>query len=80
MYIAVSDQLAAQHLADLHRQAAKQRLLRQLRASRKRTIQRRRAWERLTLRRRQPAVMTGTRAADGPAMARGSQPAARRAG
>jgi hypothetical protein len=80
MYIAVRDQLAAQRLADLHRQAAKQRLLRQLRASRKRTIQRRRTWERLTLRRPQPAVMTRTRAADGPAVARSSQPAARHTG
>jgi hypothetical protein len=80
MYIAVRDQLAAQRLADLHRQAAKQRLLRQLRASRKRTIQRRRTWERLTLRRPQPAVMTRTRAADGAGVARGSLPAARRAG
>jgi hypothetical protein len=80
MYIAVRDQLAAQRLADLYRQAAKQRLLRQLQANRKRTIQRRRIWERLTFRRPQPAVMTRTRAADGAGVARGSQPAARRAG
>jgi hypothetical protein len=42
-------------VADLHRQAAKQRLLRQLRASRRATVQRRRNWERLTFRRPQPA-------------------------
>jgi hypothetical protein len=42
-------------VADLHRQATKQRLLRQLRASRRATVQRRRNGERLTFRRPQPA-------------------------
>jgi len=56
MYTIASDEIAAQHVADLHRQAAKQRLLRELRASRKPAVQRRRIWERLTLRRPRPAV------------------------
>lgn len=51
------DEIVAQHVADLHRQAAKQRLLRELRASRKPTVHRRRIWERLTIRRPRPAVM-----------------------
>ena len=55
MYLSLSEEIAAQHVADLHRQAAKQRLLRQLRARRSATIQRRRTWERLTFRRPQPA-------------------------
>jgi hypothetical protein len=55
MYLSLSDEIAAQHVADLHRQAAKQRLLRQLRARRRVTVQRRRTWERLTFRRPQPA-------------------------
>jgi hypothetical protein len=56
----LTDEIAAQHVADLHRQAANQRLVRQLRASRKRTVQRRRLCERLAFQRPQPAVMTRT--------------------
>jgi DNA-binding NarL/FixJ family response regulator len=37
MYTIARDEIAAQHAADLHRQAAKQRLLRELRASRSRS-------------------------------------------
>ena len=37
MYTIARDEIAAQHVADLHRQAAKQRLLRELRASRSRS-------------------------------------------
>jgi hypothetical protein len=76
MHAIARAEIVAQHLADLHRQAAKQRLLRELRASRKPTV-RRRIWERLTVRRPRPAVTTRTTA--GPVMARGGQAAARRA-
>jgi len=79
MHIIARDQIVAQHVADLHRQAAKQRLLRELRARRKPTIHPRRIWERLTVRRPRPAVMTRTPPA-GPVAARGGQTAARRAG
>jgi uncharacterized peroxidase-related enzyme len=42
------DELVVQRVTDLHRQAAKQRLLRELRASRTPTVHRRRIWEWLT--------------------------------
>jgi hypothetical protein len=80
MYLSFSDEIAAQHVADLHRQAAKQRLLRQLRASRKPTVHRRRIWEWLTVRRPRPAVMAKIPPANGPVLAHTSPPAARRAG
>jgi hypothetical protein len=81
MNIIARDEIAAQHVAELHREAAKQRLVRQLRASRKPTnVQRRRIWERLTFRRPKPAVMTKTPSANGPDVDRTSQPAARQAG
>jgi hypothetical protein len=80
MYLIGRDEIVAQHVADLHRQAAEQRLLRELRASRNPTVHRRRIWQRLTVRRPRPAVMTRTPPANGPAMARGGQTAARRAG
>jgi hypothetical protein len=54
------DELVAQRVTDLHRQAAEERLLRELRASREPTVRRRRIWERLTVRRPRPAVMTRT--------------------
>jgi hypothetical protein len=73
------DEIVAQYVADLHRQAAKQRLLRELRASRKPTVPRRRIWERLTVRRPRPAVMTRT-PPTGPVVARGGQTTARRTG
>jgi hypothetical protein len=59
MHIIARDEIVAQHAADLHRQAAKQRLLRELRASRKPTVHRRRIWERLTVRRPRPEVLAG---------------------
>jgi hypothetical protein len=79
MHTIVRDEIVAQHVADLHRQAAKQRLLREQRTSRKPTVHRRRVWERLTLRRPRPAVMTRTPPA-GAVVVRGGQTAARRAG
>jgi hypothetical protein len=78
MYTIAHDEIVAQHVADLHRQAAKQRLLQELRARRKLAVHhRRRIWERLTVRRPRP-VVTRTPPA-GPVVARG-QAAARRAG
>jgi hypothetical protein len=68
MHTIARDELIAQHMADLHQQAAKQRLLRELRASRKPTVQRRRIWRRLTLRRPRPAV-TATNMPAGPVVA-----------
>jgi hypothetical protein len=67
MYTIAREEIAAQHAADLHQQAARQRLLRELRASRNPTAQRRRIRERLTLRRPRPAVTTMTPA--GPVVA-----------
>ena len=78
MYTTFRDEIAAQYVADLHRQAAKQRLLREPRASRESTVRRRRLWERQTVRRPRPAVVTRTPPA-GPVAARGGQAAARRA-
>jgi hypothetical protein len=80
MYTIGRDEIVAQRVADLHRQAAKQRLLRELRASRKPAVHRRRIWEWLTVRRPRPAVMTRTPPANGTVVARGGQTAARRAG
>jgi hypothetical protein len=51
MYTIARDEIVAQHVADLHRQAARQRLVRELRARRKPTAPRPRIWERLTIRR-----------------------------
>jgi hypothetical protein len=79
MHTIARDEIVTQHVADLHQRAAKQRLLRELRASRKSTVHRRWIWERLTVRRPRPAVMTRTPPA-GPVVARGGQAAARRAG
>jgi hypothetical protein len=79
MHIIARDEILAQHVAELHRQAAKQRLLRELRARRRPTVNRRRIWEWLTLRRPRPAVMTTTPPAR-PVMTYGGQTAARRAG
>jgi hypothetical protein len=78
MHIIARDEIVAQHVADLHRQAAKQRLLRELRASGRPTV-RRRIWEWLILRRPRPAVMTKTPPAR-PVMTHGGQTAARRTG
>jgi hypothetical protein len=79
MHIIARDEIVAQYVADLHRQAAKQRLLRELRASRKPTTHHRRIWARLIVRRPRPAVMTRTPPA-GPVVAHGGQTATRRAG
>ncbi len=59
MHIIGRDEIVAQHVADLHRQAAKQRLLRELRASRKPTVHHRRILELLTVRRPRPEVLAG---------------------
>jgi hypothetical protein len=57
MHPALTQQLAAQHIAQLHQQAARQRLIRELRARPGRaTRRRRRVWERLPLRRQRPAA------------------------
>jgi hypothetical protein len=79
MYTVARDELVAQHVADLHRQADRHRLVRQLRARRKPTAPRPRIWERLTIRRPRPALMTSTPPAE-PAVAGGAQTPARRAG
>jgi len=49
MHIIARDEILAQRVADLHRQAARQRLLRELRARRKPTAPRPRIRERLTI-------------------------------
>ncbi|HYY80544.1 MAG TPA: hypothetical protein VFD04_15375 [Actinomycetes bacterium] len=58
MYPSIRDELVAQRVADLHRQAARQRLLRQLHAARPPAARRRRPgiWRRLALRRPRPAL------------------------
>jgi hypothetical protein len=60
MHDVTRQEIVAQHVAELHRQAAKQRLLRELRASRRQTVHRWRIWERLTIRRPRAAVMAKT--------------------
>jgi hypothetical protein len=79
MYTVARDELVTQHVADLHQQAARQRLLRELRARRKPTTLRHRIWERLTIRRPQPVVLTRTPPTE-PVVAGGAQTPARRAG
>jgi hypothetical protein len=46
MYLVSTDQLAAQHIADLHRQAERERLVRALRTGRRQARRRRAAWAR----------------------------------
>jgi hypothetical protein len=58
MYTILSGELAAQRIADLHRQAAKDRLTHHGRAGRNRTARGCRGWERLTSQRRRPAMGT----------------------
>jgi hypothetical protein len=58
--IIAGDQIAAQRVADLYRQAARQRLLRELRASGKQAVHRAPRWDWLTVRRPWPAVMNRT--------------------
>jgi hypothetical protein len=52
----LSGEFAAQRIADLHRQATKDRLARHGRAGRKRTARGRRGWDRLSFQRRRPAM------------------------
>jgi hypothetical protein len=79
MHTIARDEIVPQHVADLHRQAAKQRLVRQLRARRKPTAPRPRIWERLTIRRPRPVVLRGTPPTE-PVVAGAAQTLARRAG
>jgi hypothetical protein len=79
MHIIARDEILAQRVADLHRQAARQRLVRELRARRKLTALRPRIWERLTIRRPRPVVLTRTPPTE-PVVAGGAQTPARRAG
>jgi hypothetical protein len=56
MYPVSTQELAAQRIAELHRQAAEQRLVRELRAGTGRATRRRRSvWERLRFRQPRPA-------------------------
>jgi len=55
MYLVSTDELAAQHIAELHRQAERERLVRALRTGRGRTGRRRAAWVRRGLRQARPA-------------------------
>jgi hypothetical protein len=79
MYTIARDEIVAQRVADLHRQAARQRLVRELRSRRKPTAPRSRIWERLTFRRPRPVVLTRTPPTE-PVVAGGAQTPARRAG
>ena len=58
MYVVLTQQLAAQHIAELHQQGARQRLIRELRArpSAASRRHRRRTWVRLPFRRPRPAA------------------------
>ena len=79
MHIIARDEIVAQRVADLHRQAARQRLVRELRARPKPTAPHPRIWERLTIRRPRPVVLTRTPPTE-PVVAGGAQTPARRAG
>jgi hypothetical protein len=78
MYTIARDELVAQRVADLHRQAARQRLVRELHARRKPATLRR-IWEQLTIRRPGPVVLTRTPPTE-PVVADGAQTPARRPG
>ena len=54
--LGLSSAIAAQRIADLHRQATEDRLARLARAGRERTAHGRRGWKRLTFQRRRPAM------------------------
>ena len=56
MYLVLPEQLATQRIAELHQQAARQRLLRELRARPGRAVRHRRRMGRLLLRRPRPAA------------------------
>ena len=79
MYTVARDEIVAQHVADLHRQAARQRLVRELRARRKPTAPRPRIWVRLTIRRPRPVALTRTPPTE-PVVAGGARTPAHRAG
>ncbi len=56
MHPLLAQALAAEHVAELHRQAARQRLLHEVRTRRERPgVRRRTVWDRLPLRRSRPA-------------------------
>lgn len=55
MYLVSSQELAVQHITELHRQAAAERLAREARAGRRRATRRRRVWQRLPFRQPRPA-------------------------
>jgi hypothetical protein len=57
MYVVLTQELAAQHIAELHQQGAQQRLIRELRARPSAASRhRRRTWVRLPFRRPRPAA------------------------
>ena len=57
MYVVLTQQLAAQHIAELHQQGARQRLIRELRARPSGSGRhRRRIWVHLPFRRPRPAA------------------------
>ena len=57
MYVVLPQELAAQHIAELHQQGARQRLIRELRARPSAASRhRRRTWVRLPFRRPRPAA------------------------
>jgi len=57
MYVVLTQQLAAQHIAELHQQGARQRLIRELRVRPSGSgHRRRRMWVRLPFRRPRPAA------------------------
>jgi hypothetical protein len=55
MYLVSSQELAIQHITELHRQAAAERLAREARADRRRATRRRSVWQRLPFRQPRPA-------------------------
>ena len=57
MYVVLTQELAAQHIAELHQQGARQRLIRELRARPSEASRhRRRTWVRRPFRRPRPAA------------------------
>jgi hypothetical protein len=57
MYVVLTQELAAQHIAELHQQGARQRLIRELRARPSAASRHhRRTWVRLPFRRPRPAA------------------------
>jgi hypothetical protein len=55
MYLVSSQERAIQHITELHRQAAAERLAREARAGRRRATRRRSVWQRLPFRQPRPA-------------------------